>query len=66
MQELEGVNGILQKIATRAPRISLGLLDARVAVRKYLGMGCAGQPSKWSAVQDVVHAAVEEACEHIY
>lgn len=65
MQELEGVNGVLQKIATRAPRISLGLLDARVGVRKYLGMGCQGQPSKWSEVQGVVHAAVEEACEHI-
>ena len=38
MQEVEGINSIVQKVASRAPRISLALLDARVAARKYLGI----------------------------
>lgn len=37
VQEIEGINNIIQVIASRAPRISLPLLDARVAIRKMLG-----------------------------
>jgi hypothetical protein len=64
MQEVEGINGVLQRVATRAPHISLCLLDARVAVRKTMGMGYASQPKKWSDVQEHVLATVGDACEH--
>ena len=64
MQEIESINSVLQKVAARAPNISLALLDARVAVRTALGMGFAAQSKKWSQVEKHVLRAVSDACEH--
>jgi hypothetical protein len=38
VQEIEGINNVIQQVAKKAPRITLPVLDARVALRKMLGI----------------------------
>ena len=65
VQEIEGINNIIQGFARRAPRISLPLLDARVGVRKYIGLGSrAARNTAWNKLLPVVHATVEECTAH--
>ena len=65
-QEIESTNNILQSVVSRAPRISLPLLDARAAIRKFLGIKYKGgrRASKWSDVGSIVNSAIEDACAH--
>ena len=39
VQEIEGINSLIELACRRAPRISLPLVDARVGLRKDLGLG---------------------------
>ena len=51
VQDIEGINNIIQSVARRAPRISLPLLDARVAIRKYIGLGSRDtKDTKWEDI----------------
>ena len=47
-QEIESVNSVLQAIVKRCPHISLAVLDARVAIRKQLGLGSREDQKKQS------------------
>lgn len=47
-QEVEGVNSIIRLLSERCRSIGLLLLDARVRIKKALGLGTADQPVKWS------------------
>ena len=47
-QEIEGVNSIIRLISERCRNVGLDLLDARVRVKKALGLGSVDQPRKWS------------------
>ena len=62
VQDIEGMNNILQMVARKAPAISLPLLDARVANRKRLGLGRkADQGKLWSAIAPFAEGVVDIA-----
>ena len=61
-QEIEGVNNLIQLVCQRAPWVSLGLLDARVALRKELGLGQrSAKESKWSQTQPKANEMMRKA-----
>ncbi len=65
VQEIEGVNNIIQSVCRRAPGIRLPLLDARVSVRKCVGLGSrATKDLKFSAIADKLATLVDEAVDH--
>ena len=65
VQEIEGIHNIIQSICRRAPSISLPLLDARVGLRKALGLGNrAAKNIKWSQVMPVFDQLVEDGIAH--
>ena len=55
-----------KKNATKATKISLALLDARVCNRKAFCKDYIGQSFKWSDVSEHVAALVEDACQHVH
>jgi len=66
VQELEGVNNMVEMACSIAPGISQALLDARVANRKDVGMGSrATRVTKWSAISSYVESIVEETQNHV-
>eukprot|EP00959_Pyramimonas_sp_CCMP1952_P342793 7181455-Pyramimonas_sp.AAC.1 len=59
---IEGLNNLILAACSRAPRISLPLLDARVAIRKEVGLGSREESNKrWSAVQAKAERIIEDA-----
>ena len=55
VQEIEGINSMIKRIGERAPNMSLGLLWARIAIKKRLNndVRTKGRPSSsWAARRD--------------
>ena len=66
VQEIEGVNNLLQSVARKCPNISLALLDARVALRKLLGLGSRDTARlKWSLVAPTIDDIMLKATHHV-
>ncbi|CAK0893467.1 unnamed protein product, partial [Prorocentrum cordatum] len=64
-QEIEGINNVIQVRCDRAPRIGMGLLDARVGLRKELGLGSRqSRHMKWSEIAPHVEAMVRDSMAH--
>ena len=62
VQEVEGINNIIQQVVRAAPRVTLPLLDARVGLRKMLGMGSRkARDKKWSQQAPTVAKLVDTA-----
>ena len=64
-QEVEGVNSIIRLISERCRTVGLDLLDARVRVKKALGLGSAGQPTKWSHRRPKALSMLHTAMQHL-
>jgi hypothetical protein len=52
VQELEGVNSLVRVANTRCPNIGLPLLNARVALKKALGLGHAEASTRWTDIRE--------------
>ena len=64
-QEIEGINNVLQHVLTQAPNCSLPLVDARVAIRKALGMGSRTErDAKWSEKRSRASIVLNVATDH--
>ena len=60
VHENEGINSLLSRIGDRCRSITLPVLDARVKLKKALGVGCSDVAERWScrkAKAKLVHAA---------
>ena len=69
VQEIEGINNMIQMVCTRSPHIKLPLVDARVANRKSVVSSIYGKrisDVKWSVMQPVVDCILDDACDHIH
>jgi hypothetical protein len=65
VQEIEGINNIIQAMTRQAPRISLALLDARVGTRKYIGLGSRDTKSaRWKDLAPIIYDVVDDAVAH--
>ena len=65
VQEIEGINSLVKLQCKKAPRISLAVLDARIHLTKYLGLGRRGAPTRWQAVSPKIDDAIKTACAFI-
>ena len=61
VQEIEGINNIIQQCCTRAPRIDLPLLDARVAIRQFIGLGSReSRDMRWKLCAPILEDVVRD------
>eukprot|EP00959_Pyramimonas_sp_CCMP1952_P471208 9498038-Pyramimonas_sp.AAC.1 len=67
-QDIESINSLIKAETRRSPHCSLALLDARIGIRRYLGMGIAvfNAKKKWSDCKDAVNAALDEGVSHCH
>jgi hypothetical protein len=70
-QAVEGVNSVIRLVSDRCKNIGLLLLDARVRIKKALGLGSADQSAKWSqkrpkALQLLRDCMVELLSDHAH
>lgn len=64
-QEIEGVNNLISMATDRAPKISLALLDARVATRKDVGLGSrATKYKKYTVLAPRIKEILDDAVQH--
>ncbi len=61
VQELEGVNGMISAMCTRARNISLPLLDSCIKLKKGLGLGKLHGPKRWQTFRDAAHRVFSQA-----
>ena len=60
-QEVEGIMNLILNATSRSPSLNLDLLDARIGVRKSLGMGSRDcTVTKWSDIEDRANRAVDD------
>ena len=50
--EVEGINSLISSAVGFAPSISLPLLDARVGLRKWAGLGTKEDRVRWNLVKE--------------
>lgn len=64
-QDVEGVNSVIRLLCDRCRNIGLQLLDARTRIKKALGLGSAGQSSRWSQRRPKALKVLEESLRHV-
>ena len=65
VQEIEGINNMVQMWWKIAPRMSDPLMDARVGNRKDFGLGSkATRVNRWSSVEPLVEQILDDAVQY--
>ena len=65
-QDVEGLNSLIKFMGSRAPRISLELLSARISLKKALSMGSAeAQKQSWKNLRPIAEGVADVCAQYV-